>query len=61
MGLSDAAAVLQKLTEVGCVDGRTVKVLNHFGHNGGMTYEQIAAWGAERGLLASYDGMEIEF
>ena len=61
MGLPDVAAVLHMLTEYGCVDSRTVKVINHFGHNSGMTHDQLSAWGRERGILASYDGMEVKF
>ena len=61
MGLPDVELVLQKLTDLGCVDGRTVKVINHFSHNGGMTHDDLTAWGAERGILAAYDGMEVEF
>ena len=61
MGLPDVEAMLEKLTALGCVDGGTVKVVNHFSHNGGMSCEELAAWGAERGILASYDGMEAEF
>ncbi len=61
MGLPDAELMLEKLTALGCVDGHTVKVVNHFSHNGGMNHEELAAWGAERGILAAYDGMEVEF
>lgn len=61
MGLSDVEDVLARLTEMGCVDGGTVKVINHFSHNGGMAHDQLTAWGEERGILAAYDGMEVEF
>ena len=61
MGLPDVEFVLDKLTALGCVDGSTKKVINHFSHNGGMTHEELTAWGAERGILAAYDGMEVEF
>ena len=61
MGLPDDEAMFQKLTELGCADEHTVKVINHFSHNGEMTHDQLTAWGAERNILAAYDGMEIEF
>ena len=61
MGLPDAESTFQKLTESGCIDGHTVKVVNHFSHNGEMTHDEIAAWGRERGIIAAYDGMEIAF
>lgn len=61
MGLRDDEAMFQKLTELGCADGHTIRVINHFSHNGEMTHGQLAAWGAERNILTAYDGMEIEF
>ena len=61
MGLPDVETVLERLTALGCVNSGTKKVINHFSHNGGMTHEQLAAWGRERGILAAYDGMEVDF
>ena len=61
MGLPDAEDMFEKLADMGCISGRTVKVVNHFSHNGEMTYDQLALWGQERGILAAYDGMEVEF
>ncbi len=61
MGLPDVEILLEGLTAQGCVHERTVKVINHVSHNGEMTHDQLAAWGAGRGILAAYDGMEIEF
>lgn len=61
MGLPDAEDMLEKLSQLGCIGSQTVKVVNHFSHNGEMTYDQLAAWGEERGILAAYDGMEVEF
>ena len=61
MGLPNAESMFKKLAELGCISSQTVKVVNHFSHNGEMTYDQLAAWGKERGILAAYDGMEVEF
>ena len=61
MGLSDDEWFIRKLTQMGCVDDHTVKVINHFSHNGEMTHQQLTAWGKERGILVAYDGMEVEF
>ncbi len=61
MGLPDVEAMIRKLESLGCVTKETVKVINHFRHNGEMTHEQLTAWGRERGILAAYDGMEVEF
>lgn len=59
MGLPDAEKTFQRRDELGCADSHTVRVVNHFSHNGEMTYEQLTKWGAERGILAAYNGMEI--
>ena len=61
MGLPDAEEMFGRLSALGCIRSHTVRVVNHFSHNGEMTYDQLAAWGAERGILAAYDGMEVEF
>ena len=61
MGLPDIEPFLKRMEELGCIDDRTVRVINHFSHNGEMTQEQLEAWGKERGILAAYDGMEVEF
>ena len=61
MGLPDVESVLEKLMGLGCVDDKTVKVINHFSHNGEMTHDQLTEWGAQRGILTAYDGMEVEF
>lgn len=61
MGLPDAEEMFGRLSALGCIRSHTLRVVNHFSHNGEMTYDQLAAWGAERGILAAYDGMEVEF
>ena len=61
MGLPDVESVLEKLAAEGCVDSHTVKVINHFSHNGGMTHDDLTAWGAEQGILSAYDCMEVKF
>lgn len=61
MGLPDAEKMFRKLRDSGCIDASTVKVVNHFSHNGEMSHEQLTDWGAQRGILAAYDGMEVEF
>lgn len=61
MGLLDIEPFLRALEEMGSIDGHTVRVINHFSHNGGMTQEELERWGAQRGILAAYDGMEVSF
>ena len=61
MGLPDAERMFQMLADRGCVDADTIKVVNHFSHNGEMSHEQLTEWGAKRDIRAAYDGMEVEF
>ena len=61
MGLDEAERFARKLEKLGAVDAKTVKVINHFSHNGKMTNEQMLLWAKEKGFLATQDGMEIEF
>lgn len=59
MGLPDVERFLEKLRIMGCVDDKTVCIVSHFSHNGGMTQAELAQWGAARRILAAYDGMEL--
>ena len=61
MGLIDAIAFAKPLEERGCIDSDTVRVVNHFSHNGDMTHAQLEAFAKEHGLTAAYDGMKVLF
>lgn len=61
MGLPDDLTFIKMLEERGCIHHNTIKVMNHFSHNGGMTHEQLEAFGKEHGMIASYDGMKVLF
>ncbi|KAI4447313.1 hypothetical protein C823_001832 [Eubacterium plexicaudatum ASF492] len=61
MGLADDLAFVKLLEEHGCVGQHTVKVINHFSHNGEMSHEQLDAFAKEHGMLAAYDGMKVRF
>ena len=61
MGLGDDVELVRRLEEKGCMDQNTVKVINHFSHNGGMTHKDLEEFAAEHGMAAAYDGMKVEF
>lgn len=61
MGFADCVAQKKELLELGIADKHTIFVVNHFSHNGGWLHEEITARAAAEGMLASYDGMVIEF
>ena len=61
MGLLDDIAFAKMLEEHGCIHKDTVKVINHFSHNGEMTHQQLEAFAMEHGMVAAYDGMKVLF
>lgn len=61
MGLPDDIAFAEMLEERGCIDKNTIRVINHFSHNGEMTHEQLESFAKEHGMIAAYDGMKMVF
>lgn len=61
MGLPDTAAFASILEEHRCFRPDTVKVINHFSHNGEMTHAQLEIFAREHGMAAAYDGMKVSF
>lgn len=61
MGIPDNIVVKEKLLELGAADGHTLFIVNHFSHNGGLLYEELAERTAQHGMQPSYDGMTVEF
>ena len=60
MGLVSANKVKQRLLDAGLADEDTKFYLNHFSHNGGATYDEMAPLAAEYGMHISYDGLEVD-
>ncbi len=61
MGVSAACETVERLKEIGCVEGKTLLCLNHFSHNGGILYDELVPIAKEKGMMVSYDGLEINF
>lgn len=61
MSLQTVKEVFARLCALGAADGHTVKVLSHFSHNGGQTYDEMRAIAEQEGYLVAYDGMEVTF
>ena len=53
--------VFERMEREGMIDGKTVKVVNHFSHNGGQTYDEMREYADKFGIVTAYDGLEIEF
>ena len=60
MGLPDAIRFAADLETHGCIDKHTVKVINHFSHNGEMLHADLEAFAEEHEMIAAYDGMKIK-
>lgn len=60
MGLYENAEVFGRLEEMGLADRNTKKVITHFSHNAAPTPEKLARAEEEFGVIAAYDGMQIE-
>lgn len=61
MSLLSNIEMVERLTKEGIVDESTIKILNHFSHNGLATYDEIVKQAKPYGFLVSYDGMTVEF
>ncbi|MCR5484518.1 MAG: hypothetical protein K6F09_02875 [Clostridiales bacterium] len=61
MGLPADIEVRDKLKELGCADDTTVFCINHFSHNGLLTYDEMKPVAEKEGFITSYDTMSVEF
>lgn len=60
MSLDVCAKVAEELKKLGCVDEATKLIINHFSHNGILTYDEMLPEAAKYGLDVSYDGKIVE-
>ena len=60
MGFPNINRVVQRLEQIGAVDRDTVKIINHFSHNGNPQQHILEEKAAPYGYLVAYDGMTIE-
>ncbi len=60
MGICDDMKIKQKLKNSGVVGENTVYLITHFSHNSNPTRENLARLEKEYGVIAAYDGLEIE-
>lgn len=60
MGIDNLLRVAQRLEKMGAVDEKTVKIINHFSHNGNPLHHVLEARMEGTGFLVSYDGMTVE-
>ncbi len=60
MGLPNIRRCLNKLTELKVISEQTVKVINHFSHNGNPLQEVLEQKVKDDGYLVAFDGMTVE-
>lgn len=61
MCLDTNLEVFEQMQAMNLIDEKTVRVINHFSHNGARTYEEMCADADPYGIVVSYDGLELEF
>jgi phosphoribosyl 1,2-cyclic phosphate phosphodiesterase len=60
MGIEDNMAIKQKLCEMGVIDEECKIVITHFSHNANPTRARLKLAEEKYGVIAAYDGMQIE-
>lgn len=61
MGLPENSSIRERMLMVGMATAETKFVSTHFVHTFNPVHERISPIFAEKGFIASYDGMELEF
>ena len=61
MSIKTNLEVIAKLKELGCINDKTITVVNHFSHNGKAIYDEFSKFTEKLGIITSYDGLEFEF
>ena len=59
MGLNENQAIFNRLQSLGLVNENTKKVITHFSHNSAPTAPKLRAAEKQFGVIAAYDGMEL--
>ncbi len=60
MGLDENMRTLERLSAIGLADKHTKKVITHFSHNAHPSADALARAEREYGVIAAYDGMELD-
>ena len=51
--------VFAELEKTGFIDSDTIKVVNHFSHNGQATHAELCDFFEPKGIVVGYDGLEL--
>jgi phosphoribosyl 1,2-cyclic phosphate phosphodiesterase len=61
MGVPNILDAVQRLTDIGAVDQRTVKFINHFSHNANPLHHVLEERVSPLGYHVAYDGLAVIF
>ncbi len=59
MGLVDNISERERMKAHSLVKDGTVYVITHFSHNSGLLHEELSALAEKNGMIAAFDGMEL--
>jgi len=60
MGIPDCIDVRKVLQSMNAADDKTLFVLNHFSHNGGLNHDALCDAADKDDFIVAYDGLEVE-
>ena len=61
MGIENIVRLNKRLETIGASDAKTIKVINHFSHNGNPLHHLLEEKVRDYGWLVAYDGMKTDF
>lgn len=61
MGIDAVNEVKEDMKKFGLINDKSIVCINHFSHNINSTHEELTEAAEKRGMICSYDGMEVEF
>jgi phosphoribosyl 1,2-cyclic phosphate phosphodiesterase len=61
MGIDNNLRVNARLEKIGATSEKTVKIINHFSHNGNPLHHRLEELVRPYGWLVSYDGLQTDF
>lgn len=59
MCLESNLLLIDKMEKMGLINDETIKVINHFSHNGQASYHDLLLEAQKYHIIVSYDGLEI--
>ncbi|MGO3732468.1 MAG: MBL fold metallo-hydrolase [Vagococcus sp.] len=59
MNWNENLQFIEEMKKRNLVTDNTQYVVNHFSHNGGLTYVEMSRLSEQKGIITSYDGFEI--